>query len=123
MKQDTLADNNAADSIYTDMKPLNPTSNLNKKTSRAMELQRILRYKLKFDIMDELISLYRDGEIKDTDRIRILTELMRYQYPQLKAIELDSREGEKINVNIVFPADKKVLTPEEMELKKAEVLK
>lgn len=104
---------------YSDMKPLNPSSNLSKKTSRAMELQRTLKYKLKFDILDELIKLYRDGELRDNDRIRILTELMRYQYPQLKAMELDTRDGEKINVNIVFPNDRKEVSVDEVAVEKS----
>lgn len=114
MKQDILENN------YDEMKPLSPSSNLSKKTSRAMELSRTLKYKLRFDIIDELIKLYRCGELKDADRIRILTELMRYQYPQLKAMELDTREGERINVNIVFPP-KKVMEANDIEVKKNEV--
>ena len=88
-------------------KPLGPSSNLSKKTSRAVELQRQLQYKLQFNVVDELIDLYRDPETKPADRRQILTDLMRYLYPQLKAIETDTREGEKINVNIVFPESKK----------------
>lgn len=86
-----------------EMKPLEPSSNLNKKTSKAIELQRLLQYKLKFSVVEEIIKLYRSKDLKDADRVRIALELMRYQYPQLKAMEIDNREGEKINVNIVFP--------------------
>ena len=89
-------------------KPLAPTNNLDKKTSRAMELQRQLQYKLNFNVVDELISLYNDSSTKNSDRRAILTDLMRYLYPQLKAMEIDQRDGEKINVNITFPKDCKV---------------
>jgi len=85
--------------------PVRATSNMDKRTSRVIELQRQLQYKLKFNIVDELIDLYRCGSTKPADRIRILLELLRYQFPQLKAIEVDQREGEKIHVNITFPDD------------------
>jgi hypothetical protein len=91
----------------TVLKPLEPTSNMNKKTSRAVELQRMLQYKLKFDVVGELIDLYRDPDTKPSDKRQILTDLMRYLYPQLKAMEIDTRDGEKICVNIVFPDDNK----------------
>jgi len=99
-----VVENNSKVSVNTkEMKPLTPSSNLDKKTSRAIELQRQLQYKLKFNVVDELIDLYRDPDTKASDRRAILTDLMRYLYPQLKAMEIDQREGEKINVNIMFP--------------------
>ena len=94
-------DNNEIQSL--EMNPLKPTNNVSKKTSRAVQLQRMLQYKLKFDVVDELIDLYRDPDTKAGDKRQILSDLMRYLYPQLKAMEIDTREGEKINVNIVFP--------------------
>lgn len=98
-------ENNKVTVNTKEMKPLTPSSNLDKKTSRAIELQRQLQYKLKFNVVDELIDLYRDPDTKSSDRRAILTDLMRYLYPQLKAMEIDQREGEKINVNIMFPDD------------------
>jgi len=95
----------AVNSNLEGLKPLNPTNNLDKKTSRVLELQRLLEYRFKFDVVEELINLYFDKETKNSDKRQILETLMKYQYPQLKAIELDSREGEKISVNIVFPDD------------------
>ena len=86
-----------------EMKKPTPSSDLNKKTSRAVELQRLLQYKLKFNVVEELIDLYRCGDLKPSDQRQILADLMKYLYPQLKAMELDTRDGEKINVNIVFP--------------------
>ena len=91
----------------TILKPLEASSNTSKKTSRAIELQRMLQYKLKFDVVGELVDLYRDPDTKPSDKRQILTDLMRYLYPQLKAMEIDTRDGEKICVNIVFPDDKK----------------
>lgn len=91
----------------TTFKPLPATDKLDKKTSRAIELQRTLQYKLKFNVVEELIDLYNDPSTKTPDRIRIALELMRYLYPQLKAMEIDQRDGEKICVNITFPDDKK----------------
>lgn len=90
---------------FDGIKPLVPTNNLDKKTSRVLELQRLLEYRFKFDVVEELINLYSDEETKNSDKRQILETLMKYQYPQLKAIELDSRDGEKICVNIVFPDD------------------
>ena len=90
-----------------EMTPLKPTSDINKKTSRAIELQRLLQYKLKFNVVEELIELYRSGELKSSDQRQVLSDLMRYLYPQLKAMEIDTRDGEKINVNIVFPGGEK----------------
>ena len=87
------------------MKPLAATNNLDKKTSRVIELQRKLQYQLKFDVVEELVALYRDSDTKPADKRAILCELLRYQFPQLKAIEIDQREGEKICVNITFPDD------------------
>jgi hypothetical protein len=89
------------------MKPLNETTNVDKRTSRVLELQRQLQYKLKFDVVDELINLYRDEDTKSSDKRQILETLMRYLFPQLKAMEIDGREGEKICVNITFPDDSK----------------
>lgn len=88
-------------------KPLEPTSKVDKKTSKAAELQRLLEYKLKFSVVEELIDLYRSGELKPADQRQVLADLMRYLYPQLKAMEIDTRDGEKINVNIVFPGGEK----------------
>ena len=84
-----------------------PTNNVSKKTSRAAELERLLQYKLKFNVVEELIDLYRGGDLKPADQRQILADLMRYLYPQLKAMEIDTRDGEKINVNIVFPGGEK----------------
>lgn len=83
--------------------PLKPVADTSKKTSRALELQRMLQYKLKFDVVGELIDLYRNGDLKESDKRQLLSDLMRYLYPQLKSMEVDTRDGEKINVNIVFP--------------------
>ena len=91
----------------TVFKPLEPTSNTSKKTSKAAELQRLLEYKLKFNVVEELIDLYRCGELKPADQRQVLSDLMRYLYPHLKAMEIDTRDGEKINVNIVFPGGEK----------------
>lgn len=88
-----------------EMKKPEPSSDFNKKTSRAVELQRLLQYKLKFNVVEELIDLYRnDDDMKPSDKRQILADLMKYLYPQLKAMEIDTRDGEKINVNIVFPS-------------------
>lgn len=91
--------------ILDGIKPVGETTNLDKRTSRVMELQRQLQYKLKFDVVDELINLYRDPDTKSSDKRQILETLMRYLFPQLKAMEIDGREGEKICVNITFPDD------------------
>lgn len=101
-------------------KPLPATDKMDKKTSRAVELQRTLQYKLKFNVVDELIDLYNDSSTKTPDKIRIALELMRYLYPQLKAMEIDQREGEKICVNITFPDDqKKTVRMEDIAVKTA----
>lgn len=91
----------------TTFKPLEATSKMDKKSSKAAELQRLLEYKLKFNVIEELIELYRSGELKPADQRQMLSDLMRYMYPQLKAMEIDTRDGEKINVNIVFPGGEK----------------
>lgn len=78
-----------------------PSRNTDKKTSRAMELQRLLEYKLKFNVVEELIQLYPD--LKASDKATTLIKLMSFLYPQLKAVEVDTREGEQIKVNIIFP--------------------
>lgn len=91
----------------TIFKPLEPTSKVDKKTSKAAELERLLQYKLKFNVVEELVDLYRSGELKPADQRQMLSDLMRYMYPQLKAMEIDTRDGEKINVNIVFPGGEK----------------
>ena len=95
------------DSRFDGMKPLQPTDNLDKKTSRVYELQRLLQYRFKFDVVEELLKLYADPDTKNSDRRQILEALMSRLYPQLKAMEIDTRDGEKICVNIVFPEDKK----------------
>lgn len=104
-----------------EMKKPEPTSDTSKKTSRAVELQRLLQYKLKFNVVEELIDLYRtDMEMKPSDKRQILSDLMKYLYPQLKAMEIDTRDGEKINVNIVFPDSTKTSTPHSAVLATAE---
>jgi|WetSurMetagenome_2_1015567.scaffolds.fasta_scaffold971611_2 hypothetical protein len=97
-----MIENNIDSKEFVMGKP-SPVSDTNKKTSRAVELQRLLQYKLKFNVVEELIELYRSGDIKGSDQRQILSDLMKYLYPQLKAMEIDTRDGEKINVNIVFP--------------------
>ena len=97
-----MIDSKSITADFTMSKPA-PSSDMNKKTSRAVELQRLLQYKLKFNVVEELIDLYRCGELKPSDQRQVLADLMKYLYPQLKAMEIDTRDGEKINVNIVFP--------------------
>lgn len=79
---------------------LRPTGQAHVSYCRATAPQ----YKLKFNIVDEPIDLYRCGSTKPADRIRIL-RTSSLSVSQLKAIEVDQREGEKIHVNITFPDD------------------
>jgi hypothetical protein len=85
-----------------EFKPRGSTTNTGRK-SKAVELQRMLKYKLKFDVVEELIDLYQNNKTTNSDKRQILTDLMRYLYPQLKAMEIDTKQGEQIKVNIVFP--------------------
>ena len=101
-----MANNMETETVYT---PLKPSANVNKKTSRAAELQRLLEYKLKFNVVEELIGLY--PTLKPGDQRQVLADLMRYLYPQLKAMEIDNRDGEKICINVTFPDSVKPTKP------------
>lgn len=72
----------------------------NQKKGRSADLMRKLKYELEFDAAEELVRLFRNRKVKVNDKIRIAQELMSYQYPKLKSMELKSNAGELIQFNI-----------------------
>jgi hypothetical protein len=58
-----------------------------------------------FDTVEELITIYRTGDLNDKDKIKIIMELLQYQYPKRKMVEFDGvMETRNLNVisEIVF---------------------
>ncbi|KYC52211.1 MAG: hypothetical protein AMQ22_00938 [Candidatus Methanofastidiosum methylothiophilum] len=97
------------DITTTEFKPVTPTTNCSR-TSKTAELHKLLKYTLRFDPLEELLALY--PKLKESDKKQVCLDLMRFLYPQIKAVELDQHMGEKVNVNIIFPEDKKTPTVE-----------
>lgn len=85
------------------------------KHGRSAELMRQLKYELDFDAAQELVKLYRNTGAKFGDKIKIAQELMGYQYPKLKAIELAARQGEAVVFNIDLSGAAKMPVAKEPE--------
>lgn len=83
------------------------------KKGRSAELMRKLKYELDFDALEELIKMYRGKGSKPSDKMKIALELMSYQYPKIKAVELTHNAGENVVFNIdISGAKSPVTTPE-----------
>lgn len=70
------------------------------KHGRSAELMRQLKYELDFDAAAELVKIYRTQGVRMNEKIKIAQELMSYQYPKLKAVELAAKQGEAVVFNI-----------------------
>jgi hypothetical protein len=56
-------------------------------TSRTTKLIRQLEAR-NFDCVNELLSLYYHGTLKDDTKTKIIFELMQYLYPKLKSVDM-----------------------------------
>lgn len=66
-----------------------------------------------FNLIDEMLELYRDPETTNKERMHCCEVLLKYCAPQLKAVSLEDKRQGSLNCNITFDnsveADKDVL--------------
>lgn len=68
--------------------------------SRADELMRRLKHEHNFDPLAEVIKLVKTSKkLEDKDKVKICQDLMQYQYPKMKAIEISSDAGQPVIFN------------------------
>ncbi len=77
-------------------------------TTKLDDLIRRLQYEFTFDPLDELIKLYRSKMTGPAEKMKIVTEIMSYCYPKLKAVEVKQDKGEIITVNVQLPDGTKI---------------
>lgn len=77
-----------------------PVVNQYKEYGRALEKRSdeliTALQKKNFDVIDELLTLYSRGELKDKEKLNLLLELMPYVYPKLKMIDTDENKGQNV---------------------------
>jgi hypothetical protein len=89
------------------------------KPKGAISKSKLFREKLEevgLDLIDEIDKLLKSDELHPSQRARILCELMQYEFPKRKDLEISaSIENTQANVQILLPSNGRELRLEALE--------
>lgn len=83
-----------------------PTQQLGRDLSESLLRDLFTKLQEKdFKVIDELITLFREGETSPSTKASILFELMSYMYPKKKAIDINVSAEKHIELRVLHLAD------------------
>lgn len=85
--------------------PTGNTGSNGKGKSKTDELVRALRYQYDFDVIKEVVSMYRSKSTGPNEKLKILLELMPYHFPKLKSIEQTTDGGQMLAISLQLPGN------------------
>lgn len=68
------------------------------------DFREILHRKIKdldFDPVDEMIGIYKGGDLSNREKIQVCQTVMEYLYPKLKAIDVQHKSDGNITIQIL----------------------
>lgn len=96
-------ENNKSTEVISEVEEFQPHDIRYKVNTVAKKEQRLsdVLYNRQFDTVEELITLYRLGKLSDAQKLKAVLELIQYQYPKKKSIEVDGHIEGGGNIQII----------------------